>query len=182
MCLSVNLRYAINSVTEGEMTTTGMILTRRGPTKICPQCGQTFYRPPSHGEQITCSRTCRARYMQDKGEEIPCPQCGTLFWRAPSKAKLGYGNFCSKPCWGLARKTPIGRINNAWKPWQRREWKEAKCARCGATRQLELDHIRPTSLGGQSVRENAQTLCKSCNLRKFQCEDLPAYLLANPQP
>jgi 5-methylcytosine-specific restriction endonuclease McrA len=156
------------------MTTTGMILTRRGATKVCPQCERPFYRAPSYGEQITCSRTCRARYMQDKGEEVACLHCRTLFWRRLSSAKLGYGNFCSRPCYFAFRRAP-GR-NQAWKASQRRDWKDTKCAQCGATRRLQLDHIIPTWLGGQNVRENAQTLCKACNILKFHRQDKPAPL------
>lgn len=152
---------------------------KKGISKACPQCSTVFYQPPSRGEQITCSRQCRARFMQDKGAMVPCLGCGTEFWRTQSSASRGYGNYCSHKCWGKTRKTPHGKINNSWKPWQRRAWKQKSCARCGATSHLELDHIIASSLGGKSTKENTQTLCKVCNLRKYQLEDLPKFLLAN---
>lgn len=40
------------------------------------------------------------------------------------------------------------------------------CAYCGATEDLEVDHIKPVSLGGGNERENLQCLCFSCNRTK----------------
>jgi hypothetical protein len=42
----------------------------------------------------------------------------------------------------------------------------AVCAECGATENLQLDHIKPVSLGGASVLENLQLLCASHNYKK----------------
>ncbi len=153
-------------------------MAKNGVTKSCPACSKIFYRPPSRADQITCSRTCRARLMQDKGAEVGCKRCGALFWRTLSSAKLGYGNYCSHACWGADRKTPLGIANNAWTPRQRMEWTGNNCVRCGSEDNLELDHVLARSLGGLSVRDNTQTLCKRCNLQKWQCEDLPAHLSA----
>ena len=41
-----------------------------------------------------------------------------------------------------------------------------KCCSCGATSELTVDHIIPFSLGGQTTKENLQTLCKKCNSKK----------------
>ena len=40
------------------------------------------------------------------------------------------------------------------------------CRECGATHGLSIDHIHPISKGGNSVDENLQVLCLSCNARK----------------
>lgn len=40
------------------------------------------------------------------------------------------------------------------------------CVRCGNSEKLTLDHIRPFSKGGATERDNLQTLCFSCNLKK----------------
>ena len=155
-------------------------MVKKGTNFTCPVCSKVFYRYPSQiveGKPTTCSRTCAARYFRDKGEWVDCPNCSTPFWRTQWAANKGFGNYCSKRCWVDARKTPLGEVTtNSWKPWQVKEWKGDKCARCGSAENLELDHIVARSIGGQNVKENAQTLCKSCNIRKFQCEDLPAYL------
>lgn len=42
-----------------------------------------------------------------------------------------------------------------------------ECAHCGATENLEVDHIRPVSLGGSNDRDNLQALCRTCNRKKL---------------
>lgn len=41
-----------------------------------------------------------------------------------------------------------------------------KCAMCGSADDLEVDHVWPRSLGGNSEPENLQVLCKPCNQKK----------------
>lgn len=60
-------------------------------------------------------------------------------------------------------------------PLQRREWKDALCAYCGVSENLELDHIIPVFEGGTNVRSNCQTLCRGCNLFKTHYVDKPRY-------
>ena len=43
------------------------------------------------------------------------------------------------------------------------------CQNCGkhcAETEIEIDHIKPVSRGGQTVLNNLQVLCKSCNAQK----------------
>lgn len=40
------------------------------------------------------------------------------------------------------------------------------CARCGATDDLEVDHVIPYSKGGAHEEDNFQCLCSKCNRRK----------------
>lgn len=42
------------------------------------------------------------------------------------------------------------------------------CLCCGSTKSLTIDHIIPISVGGVTVVDNLQTLCRSCNSRKQQ--------------
>lgn len=42
-----------------------------------------------------------------------------------------------------------------------------KCVRCGASENLQGDHIIPCSLGGETTLINGQPLCGSCNLKKY---------------
>ena len=46
-------------------------------------------------------------------------------------------------------------------------WKrdQGKCQNCDSKYALEVDHIRPIALGGDSSPENLRLLCKSCNQR-----------------
>lgn len=41
-----------------------------------------------------------------------------------------------------------------------------RCVKCGATEDLQCDHIVPEVLGGPTTLGNLQTLCRSDNLRK----------------
>lgn len=151
-------------------------MAKKGMSFTCPVCSKVFYRYPSQivpGKETTCSRTCAARHFRDKGEYVDCPVCRKPFWRTAFEASKGHGNYCSHACWGSLRHVPK---NQTWSPEQRNTWKDTACVRCGAAENLELDHIVPTSRGGKNERSNAQTLCKSCNIRKFQCEELPSYV------
>jgi hypothetical protein len=41
-----------------------------------------------------------------------------------------------------------------------------RCTHCGSRHDLELDHVEPFALGGDSREENLRLLCRSCNLRR----------------
>lgn len=41
-----------------------------------------------------------------------------------------------------------------------------KCVHCGATDNLEFDHILPFSRGGSSSEDNLQILCRRCNAKR----------------
>lgn len=41
-----------------------------------------------------------------------------------------------------------------------------KCLKCGATEEIQLDHVKPVSKGGKNEIDNLQPLCKSCNVSK----------------
>lgn len=44
--------------------------------------------------------------------------------------------------------------------------RDGRCLRCGATTELEVDHIVPVAHGGSNADENLQTLCRRCNREK----------------
>jgi 5-methylcytosine-specific restriction endonuclease McrA len=41
-----------------------------------------------------------------------------------------------------------------------------RCVECGATFDLQYDHVLPVALGGATTLENLQLLCATCNKRK----------------
>ena len=45
-----------------------------------------------------------------------------------------------------------------------------RCARCGSTKQLEMDHIIPLCVGGTTDDINLQTLCHDCHVKKTAYE------------
>lgn len=61
--------------------------------------------------------------------------------------------FKAKPIYKKQRERILNEYNN-------------KCARCGATSNLHIDHIVPVSKGGTSEDSNLQVLCQSCNCSK----------------
>lgn len=42
-----------------------------------------------------------------------------------------------------------------------------RCVACGSTERLEADHIQALARGGSNELANLQTLCRSCNRRKW---------------
>ena len=41
-----------------------------------------------------------------------------------------------------------------------------RCAYCGATEELTIDHVRPRSRGGETNASNCVTACLACNQAK----------------
>lgn len=41
-----------------------------------------------------------------------------------------------------------------------------KCAHCGTSEELSVDHVVPLCRGGSSRIDNLQLLCKKCNVQK----------------
>ena len=74
-------------------------------------------------------------------------------------------------------KSPFGpRHRREFTPYQKKEWKDSKCAWCDSTDGLELDHIIPIVTGGINIRQNSQTLCRKCNLWKMAYIDRPQFI------
>ncbi len=48
--------------------------------------------------------------------------------------------------------------------------RDTRCARCGTTEQLTVDHRLPACRGGTNALENLQALCLRCNQRKAKGE------------
>lgn len=126
------------------------------------------------------------------GEEIACTVCGETRYRKKSLLERGIDKTCGKQAcistfsrglWGLGPQDPVLlerpihqrkmlRPTNFTQA-QRREWIGTHCVWCGATENLVLDHVIPVCAGGQSVKENAQTLCGPCNNWKAMTMDRP---------
>lgn len=59
----------------------------------------------------------------------------------------------------------------------KRMWREEikrrdgfRCAYCGSTEDLTIDHLRPRSRGGPTTASNCVTACKLCNAKKGSLE------------
>ena len=75
---------------------------------------------------------------------------------------------CSSISVRKVREIDAGGSKLNWFEWSKILKKYgAKCLCCGATGvSLTQDHVLPISLGGKTIPENMQPLCKSCNSRK----------------
>lgn len=115
--------------------------------------------------------------MRRKRVACTCANCGKGFESPHYQVNvMGGGKFCSKQCFAIFRRKLRKRgEQEMFTAWQKREWKDDKCSRCGATEKLELDHIVPRFAGGKATRENAQTLCRLCNRLKFWTDDFPLW-------
>lgn len=155
-----------------------------------------------NGRHRFCSEECRLKAhelrMVDrtqprpkrlKGKTIACVFCGTMVYRKKSMLERNIGKTCGDPAcvsaygrslWGLSpRKELLTRPKRKYRSganftaMQIREWLADRCAFCGTTDNLTLDHIIPVCCGGRPTRENAQTLCGPCNNWKSKHFDRP---------
>lgn len=148
-----------------------------GSPRVCEVCSLTFYKPPSHINRWpgrTCSRTCAAK-LRHKSDERQCEECEQPFFPRPFEVREGYGFFCSRECWKAMKHRLRASTRGHFRVSDKRAWLGSVCVRCQSTERLELDHIIPRFAGGPPTRENAQTLCYTCNRRKLWEEDLPLY-------
>ncbi len=151
------------------------------PLRLCKKCGTEFEVSPStarRGFGIYCSRKCEAASRPNPPVECICGYCNTKFMKPWWDVnKCNGGKFCSRKCIDtFKRKLRKRGEQELFTQWQKREWKDTKCARCGTTDKLELDHKIPRFAGGKATRDNAQTLCRTCNRKKFWTDDYPLYL------
>lgn len=172
------------------------------PVKNCEVCGSEFSTKSIKVARRFCAEACRQeafrrgagrsdagkpRPIRLRGSEITCIFCATVIYRKASELSRNIGKTCGKKecvsaygrsMWGLApREVVVPRAKRQRKEnftaAQKMEWIGTACARCGATTNLALDHIIPVCAGGQSGRENAQTLCQPCNNWKAIHVDRP---------
>ena len=82
------------------------------------------------------------------------------------RVDLLWGNKQRRDSYEYRRKTSSHHTS---KPSVRRQIFDrdgAKCAECGTTKNLTIDHIVPVKAGGGDEPENLQVLCRSCNSAK----------------
>lgn len=62
----------------------------------------------------------------------------------------------------------FGVTRHAWDKLRRRVIRRdgGKCVQCGATDNLEVDHMTPRSAGGGNEMNNLTTLCHTCHTTK----------------
>lgn len=97
----------------------------------------------------------------------------------------------------LLMQAPGSLIPNRWRIWWRGgdpdrphvpDWlrravyaaDRRRCCYCGWAGTLNLDHVRPWSLGGRTSLWNLMTLCNRCNLVKSNYWDEPGFRAYRP--
>lgn len=154
-------------------------------------------------KMLFCSEACRvsaisgnridrkfeqASEKKRTGVRFECCICGTEKYQRISYYVRGVSKTCGNPdcvsaysrsLWNLPPfegerkpKSPSRRATN-FTAKQRAEWMGDKCAMCGTSENLCLDHKIPVCAGGLSVKDNAQTLCQPCNNWKMKHFDRP---------
>lgn len=109
--------------------------------------------PTAEQKAKTSERSKKMWANEKKRAKIIAKRCGqnSYLWnpnREEVKAKLGLALFY--------------RFTKR----QRAMWLKNYCEFCGETQNLELDHKIAVINGGTNIEENAQTLCKRCNIWK----------------
>lgn len=94
------------------------------------------------------------------GKEVPPPK------RAWFSQKC-YRETCLKHNWSSLRHHVFERDKHT-------------CVKCGATANLECDHIIPLAEGGTHAPENLRTLCRSCHQKETAALQRRLRYLANP--
>lgn len=87
------------------------------------------------------------------------------------RPSLGHGP--AHPRYIQDRSQVRARDGRGFTPWVMKEIRErdaGSCRRCGATEDLECDHIIPVSEGGTADASNGQLLCRKCHRQKTNQE------------
>lgn len=132
----------------------------RRPPRICEVCGEDF--TPVRSDARRCSDRCNRdyRYSVDPGYGSRNARKWAL--DNPDRRRAISHNYSSKRrVW----ESTSGWINP--KDWERTvRLFNRRCAYCGATGDLHMDHVVPLSRGGTHTIGNVVPACPSCNLSK----------------
>lgn len=113
-----------------------------------------IYAPLIDGEILSLQDWKRLRAMADRFYS-QADEAWIEWWTNRKKERES-----SRPISHHKRKIP--------QPLKMAVWRRDgfNCLVCNSEERLTCDHIIPESRGGQTVEDNIQTLCKSCNSKK----------------
>ncbi len=107
---------------------------------------KTTINDAKHSKSLPLKQRIDVKPVQEGPEEnheVACPQPATSRAKSP-----GATRYISKA--------------TRYHVWQR---DLGRCTNCGVTRNLQIDHIQPVALGGDSHISNLRILCNNCNQR-----------------
>lgn len=112
-------------------------------------------RPQGKAECATCRKM--SHFLYDIGKVMVCPRC--------------YGNRHSELLNGRRTRRAVAEWRGGQRitPEARREVLKRdghRCAKCGTSEQLTIDHIRSLEMHGSNHPSNLQILCRTCNSSK----------------
>lgn len=91
----------------------GGVRPRRGTTKACVQCGESFYAQSSQAERRFCSTACHDEAQRAAQVDLVCPVCEKSFRLPRAQAKRAFVVTCSRACDANRRTTNgVGRYHN----------------------------------------------------------------------
>jgi len=141
------------------------------PSIKCLFCEKEFHplQDRMHAYKIYCSTKCRQKFNARKqtklrNEILKNPSLDPIVYEKHKLRKqvqdCNYKAF-SRGC------TKDDENHISLKSWQNILKKHGnKCADCGSSKNITLDHIHPISKGGKNNKSNIQPLCQSCNCKK----------------
>ena len=155
------------------------------PSKTCERCGQQFRKNPEYSYAVWatirfCSLKCRGSGRPRR--YLDCEQCGKTFhtYRATRRER-----FCSIECCSIHMRTerfpvagPRHKMTFTRKQKRLLLERDKACVRCGATEDLEHDHVEPIFQGGSNTIANGQVLCRPCHRAKTTTELRAAWSLS----
>lgn len=114
---------------------------------------------PGHVLYVYRPRMARKEYLALNDDYTPRQRKPTKAQRAAQRRRLAQ----------LPAPVPTPRPDERDPQWQGRKARvlaAGRCAWCGATKSLTVDHIVPLAAGGSNRLNNLQCLCRNCNLAK----------------
>lgn len=159
------------------------------PFKECERCGKVFRKDPdwtlAHWEKRRfCSMACRGNGRPQT--VLVCALCRSEFVSGRKRRD----KYCSQECYWISLRTeryPVDRRprrEHEFTNKQRRELLRhagGQCQMCGATENLQADHVVPIWNGGTNALDNGQILCRPCHNQKTRA-DVLAYWQACSSP
>lgn len=129
------------------------------PPRECEWCGGEFR--PTRSDARRCSEKCNRAITYARSREVAILKASE--WNKANKHRRSAIMQNAKVKRGERQST--GRI--APKDWERTLRRfDRKCAYCGATGDLHMDHVVPLSRGGTHTIGNVVPACPTCNLSK----------------
>lgn len=161
----------------------------RGITKTCgkSECKSKYFSGPNNPAWGHVPTAAARQAVRDSNLARPKKRTGPPPGWSPTPEHRAAVSAALRERWRTNRDAMIKaltkpkpryqmRYRREFTPVQKRDWKALSCAWCGTDSGLELDHIIPIVAGGINIRENAQTLCRKCNLWKMVFVDRPYQL------